>query len=144
MKDSTVIYKAWLSIVAINVINLSMILFTIKSRLNPSLEALKQESNRIMSIQNRNMGMEPMIHDLEAIFNDNSPKSQLDRIRRKNTIRVAILERKAYWVHDNIFYEAEVVNGQINNENAKPIDAHSLTQRDLNRLLMILDSMKDG
>jgi hypothetical protein len=97
-----------------------------------------------MSIQNRNIGMEPMIHDLEAIFNDNSPKSQLDRIRRKNTIRVAILERKAYWVHDNIFYEAEVVNGQINNENAKPIDAHSLTQRDLNRLLMILDSMKDG
>jgi hypothetical protein len=70
-----------------------MILFTIKSRLNPSLEALKQESNKIMSIQQKKMGIEPMIHDLEAIFNDNSPKSQLDRIRKKNIIRVAILEK---------------------------------------------------
>jgi hypothetical protein len=97
-----------------------------------------------MSIQQKKMGIEPMIHDLEAIFNDNSPKSQLDRIRKKNIIRVAILEKKAYWVHENIFYEAEVVDGQINNENAKPIDAHSLTQRELNKLLTILDSMKDG
>lgn len=88
--------------------------------------------------------MEPTIHDLEAVFNDNSPKSQLDRIRRKNIIRVAIVEKKAYWVHENVFYEAEIVNGQINNENAKPINALSLTQKELNKLLMILDSMKDN
>ena len=88
--------------------------------------------------------MEPTIHDLEAIFNDNSPKSQLDRIRKKNIIRVAIVERTAYWVHENVFYEAEIIDGQINNENAKPIDAHLLTQKELNKLLTILDSMKDS
>ena len=144
MTKREILYRVWLSIIAINAINLSMILFSIKLRLKPWLEALRKESNSLISTQKQNLGMEPTIHDLEAVFNDNSPKSQLDRIRRKNIIRVAVVEKKAYWVHENVFYEAEVVDGQINNENAKPIDAHSLTQKELNKLLMILDSMKDN
>ena len=87
------------------------------------------------------MGMEPKIHDLEAVFSENSPKSQLDRVRRKNIIRVAIIEKKAYWVHDNVFYEADVVDGQIDNDAAKPINAHGLSTKELNKLLYILDSL---
>lgn len=100
--------------------------------------------NSLTSTQKQNLGQEPKIHDLEAIFNSNSPKSQLDRIRKKNIIRVAVSGKKAYWVHDNVFYEADVVEGRINNQDAKPIDAHSLSSKELNRLLMILDSMQDS
>lgn len=144
MTNRSVLYKLWLSIIVINVINLSMILFSIKLRLKPSLEALRQELNSLTSTQKQNLGQEPKIHDLEAIFNSNSPKSQLDRIRKKNIIRVAVSGKKAYWVHDNVFYEADVVEGRINNQDAKPIDAHSLSSKELNRLLMILDSMQDS
>jgi hypothetical protein len=85
--------------------------------------------------------MEPRIHDLEAVFNENSPKSQLDRIRKKNIIRVAIVEKKAYWVHENIFYVADVVDGEIDNNAAQPIDAHNLSKKELDKLLYILDSL---
>jgi hypothetical protein len=87
------------------------------------------------------MKMEPRIHDLEAVFNENSPKSQLDRIRKKNIIRVAIIQKKAYWVHQNVFYVADVIDGEIDNDAAKPIDAHTLSQKQLDKLLSILDSL---
>jgi hypothetical protein len=87
------------------------------------------------------MGTEPRIHDLEAVFNENSPKSQLERIRKKNIIRVAIVAKKAYWVHENVFYVADVVDGEINNDAAKPIDAQSLSKKELDKLLYILDSL---
>ena len=92
-----------------------------------------------MSTQRQNLGMEPKIHDLEAVFNESFPKSQLDRIRRKNIIRVAVVEKKAYWVHENTFYEAEVINGEINNDDAKPIDATNLSDAQIKMLLDILD-----
>lgn len=68
-------------------------------------------------------------------------QSQLDKIRQKNTIKVAITNNKAYWVHDNIFYESDVVDGCIDNEKTKPIDAHKLTKKELNELLIILDGI---
>jgi hypothetical protein len=143
MRKEKIFYKAWLSIVSINIINLSMILFSIKSKLSPSLEAFRQESSDLMSTQRQNMGIEPSIYDLEAVFNNNVPKNQLEKIREKNIIRVAIVEKKAYWVHDNIFYQADVVNGYIDNNDAVPIDAHSLSQKELIKLLTILDSIKE-
>ena len=69
------------------------------------------------------------------------PLSQLDKVRKKNIIRVAIHGKKAYWVHENIFYEADVVDGHIDNSEAKPIDAHKLSEKELERLLKILDSI---
>jgi hypothetical protein len=87
------------------------------------------------------MKTEPSIHDLEAVFNENAPKSQLDRIRKKNIIRVAIVEKKAYWVHQNVFYVADVVDGEIDNDAAKPIDAQILSKKELDKLMYILDSL---
>lgn len=119
-----------------------MILFSIKLKLSPSLENFKQESDILMSTQRQNMGIEPGIYHLEAVFNDSAPKNQLEKIREKNIIRVAIIEKKAYWVHDNIFYQADIVDGYIDNNDAVPIDAHSLSQKDFFKLLTILDSIK--
>lgn len=87
------------------------------------------------------MGTEPSVYDLEAVFNENVPRSQLDRIRKKNIIRVAIVEKKAYWVHQNVFYVADVVNGFIDNDAAKAIDAQALSKKELDKLLYILDSL---
>lgn len=65
--------------------------------------------------------------------------TQLEKIRQKNTIRVAIVGDKAYWVHENIFYESDIVNGHIDNSAARPIDAHKLSPKELAKLLDILD-----
>lgn len=67
--------------------------------------------------------------------------SQLLNIRKKNTVTVAIVENKAYWVHDNTFYETEIIDGQIDRDSARPINAHTLSKKKFNQLLEILDSI---
>ena len=59
------------------------------------------------------------------------------------TIRVAVYEEKAYWVHDNIFYESEITR-EPNFETARPIDTMLLDPKELGNLLTILDDLKES
>lgn len=68
--------------------------------------------------------------------------TQLEQLREKNTIRVAIVGNKAYWVHENTFYESDVVDGSIDNSAARPINAHKLSKNEIVDLLDILDQIK--
>jgi hypothetical protein len=59
------------------------------------------------------------------------------------TIRVAVYDEKAYWVHDNIFYESEITR-EPDFETAKPIDTMLLDPKELGNLLTILDDLKES
>jgi len=112
-------YRLWLSIIATNAISLSMIFLSIKSMLIESLNySNKNQKN-------------------DFVFTD----SQLHRLRKRNAMTVAIVEDKAYWVHDNVFYETDVVDGEIVRENAKQVDAFSLSSKQFSNLLDILDNI---
>jgi hypothetical protein len=68
----------------------------------------------------------------------------MERLIDKKTIRVAIEENMAYWVFDNKFYKTKVSrSGQIDTENAEEIDVFSLSRKEMDRLLSILDSISD-
>jgi hypothetical protein len=56
-------------------------------------------------------------------------------------IRAAVYEDKAYWVHDNVFYESEVTR-EPNWQTATAIDTAELSPKDLNKLLKILDDLE--
>ena len=77
-------------------------------------------------------------------MNQKSPKipnSQLEQFRKKNTIKVAIVEDKAYWVHNNAFYEAKVIDGEIDNSTAEKIDASNMSSSKIRMLMSVLDSI---
>jgi hypothetical protein len=77
----------------------------------------------------------------------NAPKfvekkeSQLDKIRAKNIIKVAIVNDKAYFVHENIFYTAALINGEVDRSSASPINAFDISKKEIKMLLSILDNM---
>lgn len=81
------------------------------------------------------------IKNIPVDLSDRQVDSQLEVLRKKNIIRVGMVGNKAYWVHDNIFYESDVVNGYIDNMAARPVDAYNLTGNQLRRLLEILDNI---
>ena len=113
------LYRAWLSIIVTNVINLSMIFLSIKSNLKiPSKKSKK------------NFSKTPRIAE-----------TQSTKLRKNNTVTVAIVGEKAYWVHDNTFYESDVVDGHIDRDSARPIDAFSMSKKEFNDLLDILDNI---
>ena len=61
----------------------------------------------------------------------------------ENFIKVAIVDDKAYWVIQNVLYEADVIDEEIDKENASPVDAFSMDFKEVNQLMNILDNMQD-
>jgi hypothetical protein len=61
----------------------------------------------------------------------------------ENFIKVAIVEDKAYWVIQNVLYQADIIDEEIDKENASPVDAFSMDFKEVNQLMNILDNMQD-
>jgi hypothetical protein len=61
----------------------------------------------------------------------------------ENYIKVAIVEDIAYWVINNVLYQADVVDEEIQREYARPVDAFEMDYKEVNRLMNILDNMQD-
>ena len=74
------------------------------------------------------------------------PKQQSQSLKHieKNTIKVIFIEDKAYWVSNNIFYCAEAIGGNVNIESTKPIDTTNMSKKDIDKMLFILDNLKNG
>lgn len=58
-------------------------------------------------------------------------------------IRAAIYDTKAFWVHDNIFYESDIIR-EPDWSTARPIDTMKLSEKSLSNLLKILDDLKEN
>jgi hypothetical protein len=90
------------------------------------------------------------IHSLMKYFfslninNNEKPPSQLTKRRERDMIKVIVMGNLAYWVSENIFYVAEAIDGEVIPQTAKPVDTNSMSRRDLDKMLFILDSLKNG
>lgn len=72
---------------------------------------------------------------------DNHPQSQIDKVRKQNIVRVAIVNNRAFWVKNNKFWTSRIVDGYIDDVHAEEIDAYSLSKKELDLLLEILDEL---
>jgi len=80
--------------------------------------------------------------DFLVSFKGFSRKSQLCKILDEGTVRVAIQDDNAYWVIDNILYKCNISkDGKIHNENAEKVDVFNLSEKEVNNLLCIIDSI---
>jgi len=71
-------------------------------------------------------------------------ESQMEKVLKNNIIKVAIYKNKAYWVLNNVIYTAEIdEDGNILNENAQVVDVFKLSEKEVNNLLTILDSINN-
>ena len=70
--------------------------------------------------------------------------SQAEKHLERNTVKVIFIEEKAYWVSNNVFYTAEATNGGVDEETAKPVNTENMTKNDINKMLFILDNLRNG
>jgi hypothetical protein len=71
--------------------------------------------------------------------------SQLNIYMKHKVIKViAAPDGKTYWVKDNKFYVCDSVNGEFDPSQGKEIDTATLSKRELDRLLLILDNLNRG
>jgi hypothetical protein len=62
----------------------------------------------------------------------------------KSNIKVIILDNNAYWIKDNIFYKAPLVNELIDKESAEQVDTIHMDKVQLDKMLFIMDKLREG
>ena len=78
------------------------------------------------------------------LFDEPKRTSQARKHLKNNSVRVLMIEDHAYWVHDNMFYVADLADGLVNPETVRPVDTNNMSNRDIDKMLFILDSLKNG
>lgn len=80
----------------------------------------------------------------EEIFIPKKKKTQSSVYEDKTNVRVIILEDVAYWIKDNQFYEAEIGPSGIDKESARVVDIMGLDKVQLDKMLFIIDKLREG
>ena len=78
------------------------------------------------------------------IFDDKVIKSQSKIWKEKQTTRVVIIDQRAYWVSNNMLYVGDTVDGKVRPETGKPLDTTKMSKREVDKMLFILDNLKNG
>ena len=71
-------------------------------------------------------------------------ESQSAKHAANTMIKIIVIEDKAYWVKDNVFYFAETNSGDIVDVTAKPVDISNMSKQDIDKMLFILDNLRKG
>lgn len=108
--------------------------------------AAKTKKKRIAKTMYSQSDMHRMlkIFFLREMPNDKEVTSQLMKRKEKDTLKVIIVEDRAYWVADNIFYVSDAKNGTPQKSTAKPVDTTEMSKKDIEKMLFILDNLKNG
>ena len=62
----------------------------------------------------------------------------------KTNIKVIIFDNSAYWIKDNIFYKAPLVNQLIDKDAAEQVDTMGMDKVQLDKMLFIMDRLREG
>jgi archaellin len=126
---------------AVIVIGLTLILFS--SILIVMNRKKKKSFNKVLY---RQSDMHNILKDFffKDIFDDKVATSQSKIWKEKQTTRVIIIDEKAYWVSNNMFYVGDTVDGKVRPETGRPLDTTKMSKREIDKMLFILDNLKNG
>lgn len=71
-------------------------------------------------------------------------KSQSKNHEKETNVRVIIVDGQAYWIKDNIFYNAPLINNLVDKESAQRVDTTHMDKVQLDQMLFILDKLREG
>lgn len=106
----------------------------------------KRNNKKYSSIRYRQSDMHEI---LKYFFSLNvqerdKPLSQFQKRLDKSMLKVIVAENQAYWVLDNVFYVADALDNQVDPETARPVNVENMSRLEMEKMLFILDSLKDG
>lgn len=71
-------------------------------------------------------------------------ESQSIKHAANTMIKIIVIDSKAYWIKDNIFYSAETRSGDIVEHTTEPVDVSTMSKKDIDKMLFILDNLRKG
>jgi hypothetical protein len=70
--------------------------------------------------------------------------SQSTKYEEKTNIRVLIVDNVAYWVKENVFYKANVLNNGVDSDTTQVVDTIGMDSVELDKMLFIMDRLREG
>jgi hypothetical protein len=58
--------------------------------------------------------------------------------------KIFFQNNKAYWIKDNTFFVADMIDGMVDRENAKPVDIMGMDKVQLNEMIFIIEILTEG
>lgn len=80
----------------------------------------------------------------KKINNKEKIESQSAKHAANTMIKIIVIDNRAYWVKDNVFYSADTDNGDIVSPTAEPVDISTMSKQDMDKMLFILDNLRKG
>lgn len=118
--------------ILLTIVNVAAIIIRRRKKLNIGKLSFRQSS-----IHNVIKDLLPSNSDLRKPVVSQSTKHDKDK-----KIRVLYTpDKKAYWVVQNTFYCADIVDGNFDPQNGKPISTEGLSKKEIEKLLFILDNL---
>ena len=111
---------------------------------------IKISNKKRMIFLSKNKYRQSSIYEM---VKDVIPKQRFDKPKvitqsqkhiQKNMLRVVITDGSAYWILNNVFYTANAINGRVDEETIKPLDIENMPVKELDKMLSILDDLKQG
>ncbi len=75
---------------------------------------------------------------------DEQLETQAFKHNEKQTVRVVIHNNVAYWMQNNKFLTADVIDGMIDQDTTKPVDTMSMSQIELDNISFIVEKLTEG
>lgn len=72
------------------------------------------------------------------------PPTQSRKYYDSTHLRVIFHEDKAYWIKDNSFLEAAIIDGVIDHENATAVDIMGMNKVQLDKMMFIVEKLTEG
>lgn len=104
----------------------------------------RKQNNKYSKIVYRQSDMHNIFKNFFSEKPQNNKPSQSSKMAEKDIIHVIILDDKAYWVTDNVFYISDVIDENPDLSTAKPIDVDSMSRKELDKMMLILDNLNRG
>ena len=106
----------------------------------------KKRNKSFSKVLYRQSDMHNILKDFffKDIFDDKVITSQSKIWKEKKTTKFLVIDQKAYWVSNNMFYVGDTDNGQVRPETGKPIDISTMSPKEVNKMLFILDNLNGG
>jgi archaellin len=106
----------------------------------------KKEKKSFSKTLYRQSDMHNMLKEFffRDIFDNEVASSQSKIWKEKKTTKFLVIDQKAYWVSNNMFYVGDTDNGQVRPETGKPIDISTMSPKEVNKMLFILDNLNGG
>ena len=69
--------------------------------------------------------------------------SQSRNFVSERTTKMIAIDDKAYWIRDNRFFVANMIDGKVDHDTAQEVDIINMPKKDLDKMLFIIDNLKD-